>query len=88
MLIDLICDRFSYCEMIIARFLIAVVPLSIGLNAFAQEKIEKITPYEKNVFRFPTHGQPLIMADFWEGQGHLWLAYCISCNTYSHLYGR
>ena len=41
MLIDLICVRFSYCEMIIARFLIAVVSLSIGLNSNAQKKIEK-----------------------------------------------
>ena len=41
MLIDLICVRFSYCEMIIARFLIAVLSLCIGLNSNAQKKIEK-----------------------------------------------
>ena len=44
MLIDLICNRFSYCEMIKARFLIAVLSLCIGLNSIAQKKVEKTEP--------------------------------------------
>ena len=44
MLIDLICNRFSYCGMIKARFLIAVLSLCIGLNSIAQKKVEKTEP--------------------------------------------